>query len=193
MLTGPTGAGIDKSLAEQEKAEQAMIHEFPEVAQIYSRIGTAEVQTDPMGPNLSDTFVFFVEPEKWRKVNGRRVTKDDLAKMLSKTVEAKTPGLSPAITQPIEMRFNELLEGARADIAVKIVGQDLAVLESAQTNARTILESIQGTGDVEFDAFGKAPVLEITLNRTNMTRFNVHAKEVNQVVATALGGEQVGS
>ena len=193
MLTGPASVGIDASLVQQKKAEQALMQEFPEIAHIYSRIGTAEVQTDPMGPNLSDTFIFFVPPEKWRKANGRAISKDDLAALLSKTVEAKTPGLSPAITQPIEMRFNELLEGTRADIAVKIFGQDLAVLEKAQTEARAILEKIPGTGDVEFDAFGKAPVLEITLNRTNMTRYNVHAHEVNKVVATALGGETVGT
>jgi len=193
MLTGPNGAGIDKSLALQEKAEQAMKREFPEVAHVYSRIGTAEVQTDPMAPNLSDTFVFFVEPEKWRKVNGRRVTKVELAQMLSKTIESKTPELSPAITQPIEMRFNELLEGARADIAVKIFGQDLEVLEQAQAEAKEILEKIPGTEDVEFDAFGKAPVLEITLNRTNMVRYNVHASEVNKVVEATLGGMNVGT
>ena len=193
MLTGPASVGIDTSLAQQKKAEAALLREFPEIAHLYSRIGTAEVQTDPMGPNLSDTFIFFVPPEKWRKVDGRRITKDDLTALMSATVEAKTPGLSPAITQPIEMRFNELLEGARADIAVKIFGQDLAVLEKAQNDARAILEKIPGTGDVEFDAFGKAPVLEITLNRTNMTRYNVHAREVNKVVATALGGVNVGT
>ena len=193
MLTGPASVAIDTSLAQQRKAEQALIKEFPEIAHIFSRIGTAEVQTDPMGPNLSDTFIFFVPPAQWREVNGRRISKDDLAELMSKTVEAKTPGLSPAITQPIEMRFNELLEGARADIAVKIFGQDLAVLEKAQADARGMLEGIPGTGDVEFDAFGKAPVLEITLNRTNMTRYNVHASEVNKVVATALGGANVGA
>jgi cobalt-zinc-cadmium resistance protein CzcA len=193
MLTGPTSAGIDKSLAEQKKAEQAIRSEFPEVAHIYSRIGTAEIQTDPMGPNLSDTFVFFIEPEKWRKVSGQRIEKDELAKLLARTVERKAPDLSPAITQPIEMRFNELLEGARADIAVKIFGQDLEVLEKAQTAAKEALEKIPGTGDVEFDAFGKAPVLEITLNRTNMIRYNVHAREVNKVVAATLGGMNVGT
>jgi cobalt-zinc-cadmium resistance protein CzcA len=193
MLTGPASVGIDTSLALQKKAEATLLKEFPEIAQIYSRIGTAEVQTDPMGPNLSDTFIFFGPPEKWRKVNGRVTSKEDLAALLSKAVEAKTPGLSPAITQPIEMRFNELLEGARADIAVKIFGQDLAVLEKAQADARALLEKIPGTGDVEFDAFGKAPVLEITLNRTNMTRYNVHAAEVNKVVTAALGGANVGT
>jgi cobalt-zinc-cadmium resistance protein CzcA len=185
--------GIDTSLAQQKKAETALLQEFPEIAHLYSRIGTAEVQTDPMGPNLSDTFIFFVPPEKWRKVDGHRITKDDLAALMSATIEAKTPGLSPAITQPIEMRFNELLEGARADIAVKIFGQDLAILEKAQADARAVLEKIRGTDDVEFDAFGKAPVLEITLNRTNMSRYNVHAREVNKVVSTALGGENVGT
>ncbi len=193
MLTGPASVSIDTSLAQQKKAERALMQEFPEIAYVYSRIGTAEVQTDPMGPNLSDTFIFFVPPEKWRKVNGRTIGKEELAELMSKTVAAKTPGLSPAITQPIEMRFNELLEGARADIAVKIFGPDFAVLEKAQTEARAILEKIPGTGDVEFDAFGKAPVLDISLNRTNMTRYNVHAREVNKAVAASLGGENVGT
>jgi cobalt-zinc-cadmium resistance protein CzcA len=91
------------------------------------------------------------------------------------------------------MRFNELLEGARADVALKIVGEDFAVLEKAQTEARKVLEGIRGTGDVEFDAFGKAPVVEITLNRTNMTKYNVHAAEVNKVVEAAMGGSRVGN
>jgi cobalt-zinc-cadmium resistance protein CzcA len=193
MLTGPASVGLDTSLAQQKKAERLLQQQFPEVAYLFSRIGTAEVQTDPMGPNLSDTFIFFGPPDKWRKANGRPVTKDKLAAQMSKTIEENGLGLSAPITQPIEMRFNELLEGARADIAVKIFGQDLAVLEKAQTEARAILENIPGTADVEFDAFGKAPVLEITLNRTNMTRYNVHASEVNKVVTAALGGANVGT
>ncbi|MEY2408590.1 MAG: heavy metal efflux system protein [Verrucomicrobiota bacterium] len=193
MLTGPASVGIDTSLAQQKKAERALLADFPEISYVFSRIGTAEVQTDPMGPNLSDTFIFFVPAETWRKIHGRTITKDDLAAEMSAAVEAKGLGLTAPITQPIEMRFNELLEGARADIAVKIFGPDLAVLEKAQTDARAILEKISGTGDVSFDAFGKAPVLEITLNRTNMTRYNVHAREVNALVATALGGANVGT
>jgi cobalt-zinc-cadmium resistance protein CzcA len=193
MLTGPTSVGIDTSLAQQEKAERILMQEFPEIAHVFSRIGTAEVQTDPMGPNLSDTFVFFVPREKWRKVNGRPIRKEDLAELMAKTIGARLPGLTAPITQPIEMRFNELLEGARADVALKIFGEDFSVLEKAQTQARSLLESIPGTGDVEFDAFGKSPVLEITLNRTNMTRYNVHAAEVNKVVAAAMGGTTVGN
>jgi cobalt-zinc-cadmium resistance protein CzcA len=193
MLTGPASVGVETSLAQQKKAERILQKEFPEIAYIYSRIGTAEVQTDPMGPNLSDTFIFFIPPEKWRKVDGRALSKEDWTARMSQVIEASELGLSASITQPIEMRFNELLEGARADIAVKIFGQDLGVLEKAQTDARAVLEKIPGTGDVEFDAFGKAPVLEITLNRTNMTRYNVHAAEVNKVVTGALGGANVGT
>ena len=193
MLTGPVSVGIDTSLSQQKKAEQVLRREFPEVSHVFSRIGTAEVQTDAMGPNLSDTFVFFVPREKWRKVNGRAITKEELAEMMSKAIEAQGLGLSAPITQPIEMRFNELLEGARADIAVKIFGNDLEVLQKAQTDARAVLEKIRGTGDLEFDSFGKAPVLEITLNRTNMMRYNVHASEVNKVVTAALGGANVGT
>jgi len=193
MLTGPSSVALERSLEQQLKAERALRKEFPEIDYLFSRIGTAEVQTDPMAPNLSDTFIFFVPREKWRKVNGRTITKDELAEQMSKSVEMKGLGLSAPITQPIEMRFNELLEGARADIAVKIFGEDLGLLEKAQTDARAILEKIPGTGDVEFDAFGKAPALEITLNRTNMIRYNVHAKEVNQVVEAALGGMTVGT
>ena len=193
MLTGPVSVGIDTSLAQQKKAEKVLFEEFPEIDYIFSRIGTAEVQTDPMGPNLSDTFIFFVPQRKWRKINGHRVSKDELAGLMSKAVEAKGLGLTAPITQPIEMRFNELLEGARADIAVKIFGADLEILQKVQTEARQVLEKIRGTDDVEFDNFGKAPVLEITLNRTNMMRYNVHASEVNKVVAAALGGANVGT
>src|SRR5207247_8876355 len=123
------------------------------------------------------TFIVCPPRAKWRTVNGRTTKKDDLAAARSAAVEAKGLGLNAPITQPIEMRFNELLEGARADIAVKIFGPDLAVLEKTQADARGILEGIPGTGDVEFDAFGKAPVLQITLNRTNMTRYSVHDSE----------------
>jgi len=193
MLTGPTSVGVDTSLEQQKKAERVLLQEFPEIEHIFSRIGTAEVQTDPMGPNLSDTFIFFHPREKWRKVNGRPIRKEDLAEAMAKTVETRVPGLTAPVTQPIEMRFNELLEGARADVALKIYGDDFSVLEKAQTEARALLEKIRGAGDVEFDAFGRAPVLEITLNRTNMSRYNVHAAEVNKVVEAAMGGSKVGN
>ena len=193
MLTGPASVGIDMSLEQQLKAEKLLLKEFPEIAHIFSRIGTAEVQTDPMGANLSDTFIFFNPRNTWRKINGRTATREDLSALMAKAVEEHLPGIAAPITQPIEMRFNELLEGARADIAVKIFGDNFDTLSQAQTEIREILEKIPGTADAEFDAFGKSPTLEITLNRTNMVKYNVHGAEVNKVVAAALGGAQAGT
>jgi cobalt-zinc-cadmium resistance protein CzcA len=193
MLTGPASVALDTSLEQQLKAERLLLQEFPEIAHIFSRIGTAEVQTDPMGVNLSDTFIFFQPIEKWRKIEGRKATREQLAALMAKAIEDNLSGIEPAITQPIEMRFNELLEGARADIAVKIFGENLDTLANAQTKVREILEKIPGTGDAEYDAFGKSPSLEITLDRSNMLKYNVHAAEVNKVVASALGGAQVGT
>jgi len=193
MLTGPASVSVDMSLKQQLKAEKLLLKEFPEIKTVYSRIGTAEVQTDPMGPNLSDTFISFHPPEKWRKIDGRTATREELSALMAKTIEENLPGIAAPITQPIEMRFNELLEGARADIAVKIFGDDFETLGQAQTKVREILESIPGTGDAEFDAFGKSPTLEITLNRTNMVKYNTHAAEVNKTVAAALGGARAGT
>jgi cobalt-zinc-cadmium resistance protein CzcA len=193
MLAGPASIALDTSLERQLKAEKLLLKEFPEIAHVFSRIGTAEVQTDPMGVNLSDTFIFFQPREKWRDIDGRKATREQLSSLMAKAIEENVAGLEPAITQPIEMRFNELLEGARADIAVKIFGENLDTLAKAQTEVREILEKIPGTGDAEYDAFGKSPSLEITLDRSNMLKFNVHAAEVNKVVAGALGGTQVGT
>jgi cobalt-zinc-cadmium resistance protein CzcA len=95
--------------------------------------------------------------------------------------------------QPIEMRFNELLEGTRADIAVKVFGPDYDILEKSAKQIRYVLAGIRGAADVDFDALGKAPVLEITLNRTNLGKFNFRAAEVNHAIATALGGKTVGT
>jgi cobalt-zinc-cadmium resistance protein CzcA len=105
----------------------------------------------------------------------------------------KVPGQAYLFMQPIEMRFNELLEGTRADIAVKVFGADYDILEKNAKAMSEILAKIPGAGDVDFDALGKAPVLEITLNRTNLARFNVRAAEVNNVIATGLAGKKVGT
>jgi cobalt-zinc-cadmium resistance protein CzcA len=193
MLTGPASVALDTSLQQQLKAEKLLLKEFPEIAHIFSRIGTAEVQTDPMGVNLSDTFIFFHPPEKWRQIDGRRATREQLSALMARAVEENLPGMAAPITQPIEMRFNELLEGARADIAVKIFGENFDTLSKAQSEVREILGKIPGTGDAEFDAFGKSPSLEIRLDRANMAKYNVHAAEVNNAVEAALGGKQAGT
>jgi cobalt-zinc-cadmium resistance protein CzcA len=193
QMVRTTSIGLDAAIDMQKKTERVLLDDFPEVARTYSRIGTAEVATDPMGVNVADTYVFFAPPEKWRQVNGRTISKEELANLISEVVSRKVPGQAALFMQPIEMRFNELLEGTRADIAVKVFGPDYDILEKSAKQIRYVLAGIRGAADVDFDALGKAPVLEITLNRTNLGKFNFRAAEVNHAIATALGGKTVGT
>ena len=193
QMVRTTSIGLDAAIDMQKKTEHVLLDDFPEVARTYSRIGTAEVATDPMGVNVADTYVFFSRQEKWRKVNGRTITKPELANLMSEVISRKVPGQAALFLQPIKMRFNELLEGTRADISVKVFGADYAILEKSAKEIRDILASIRGAADVDFDALGKAPVLEITLNRTNLAKFNCRAEEVNNAIATGLGGRTVGT
>ena len=187
-----TSIGLDASVAMQEKAEKVLLDAFPEVSYTFSRIGTAEIATDPMGVNVADCYIFFTPQEKWRKIDGRTITKDELANLMSEELSDRVPGQAYLFSQPIEMRFNEILEGTRADIAVKVFGEDYPTIERIAGEVRELLETIPGAADVEFDALGKAPMLEISLNREAMTRYNLHAEEINSVIAHALAGEDVG-
>ncbi len=187
-----TSIGIDASVDMQKRGEKVLLTQFPEVDYVFSRLGTAEVATDPMGVNVADTYIMFKPQEKWRKVNGKTITKDELANLMTEELGKHVPGEAHLFSQPIEMRFNEILEGTRADIAVKVFGEDFAVIEQIAGEAREILEKIPGAADVEFDALGKSPLLEIIPKREAMRKYNLHAAELNSVVHTALAGEEVG-
>ncbi|MGA7879348.1 MAG: CusA/CzcA family heavy metal efflux RND transporter [Terrimicrobiaceae bacterium] len=187
-----TSIGLDASIAMQERAEKVLIEEFPGVAYTFSRIGTAEVATDPMGVNVADTYIFYKPLEDWPKINGKALTKDELANRMSAELGVQVPGQAYLFSQPIEMRFNEILEGTRADIAVKVFGDDYAEIEKIAGEVREILEKVPGAADVEFDALGKAPLLEVTPNRQAMAKYNVHADEINQAVENAMAGGEPG-
>lgn len=187
-----TSIGIDASTDMQKRGEKMLLEKFPEVDYVFSRIGTSEVATDPMGVNVADTYIMFKPHNKWRKIKGRTITKDELANLMTHELGEYVPGEAHLFSQPIEMRFNEILEGTRADIAVKVFGEDFAVIERIAGEAREILEKIPGAADIEFDALGKAPLLEIVPKRDAMNKYNLHAAELNRVVNTALAGEEVG-
>ena len=187
-----TSIGIDASIDMQKRGEKMLLEKFPEVDYIFSRLGTAEVATDPMGVNVADTYIMFKPRNTWRKIDGRRATKDDLANLMTQELGKYVPGEAHLFSQPIEMRFNEILEGTRADIAVKIFGEDFTVIEKIAGEAREILEKVPGAADVEFDAMGRAPLLEIIPKRDAMSKYNLHAAELNRVVETALAGQEVG-
>lgn len=188
-----TSIGLDASVGMQEQAEKVLREKFPDIAYTFSRIGTAEVATDPMGVNVADTYIFYKPLEEWPKVDGRILTKDDLANRMSAELSVQAPGQAYLFSQPIEMRFNEILEGTRADIAVKVFGDDYAEIERIASEVREILEKVPGAADVEFDALGKAPLLEVTPNREAMAKYNVHASEINDAVEHAMAGGEPGT
>ncbi len=141
-----------------------------------------------MGVNVADTYIFYKPQKEWTSAH----SKDELADRMSKELSVQVPGQAYLFSQPIEMRFNEILEGTRADIAVKVFGDDYAEIERIATETREVLEKVPGAADVEFDALGKAPLLEIRLNRQAMTTYNVHAAEINEAVESALAGQEAG-
>jgi cobalt-zinc-cadmium resistance protein CzcA len=187
-----TSIGIDASVDMQKRGEKVLLEKFPEVAYTFSRLGTAEIASDPMGVNVADTYIMFSPPDRWRQVDGKPIGKEALAALMTEELGKHVPGEGHLFSQPIEMRFNEILEGTRADIAVKVFGEDFAVIERIAGEARDILEGIRGASDVEFDALGKSPLLEIVPKRDAMSKYNLHAAELNRVVTTALAGQVVG-
>ncbi len=187
-----TSIGIDASIEMQKRGEKLLREKFPEVDYVFCRLGTAEVATDPMGVNVADTYIMFTPQDKWRKVNGKPISKESLATLMTEELGKHIPGEGHLFSQPIEMRFNEILEGTRADIAVKVFGDDFAIIEKIASEAREVLEKIPGAADVEFDALGKSPMLEIVPNREAMGKYNLHAAELNRVVHAALAGQEVG-
>ena len=187
-----TSIGIDASIEMQKRGEKLLLEKFPEVDYVFCRLGTSEVATDPMGVNVADTYIMFRPLDKWRKVDGKPISKEALATLMTEELGKHIPGEGHLFSQPIEMRFNEILEGTRADIAVKVFGDDFAVIEKIAGEAREVLEKIPGAADVEFDALGKSPLLEIVPNREAMGKYNLHAAELNRVVHAALAGQEVG-
>ena len=187
-----TSIGLTPSLELQTAAEKLLLGKFPEISHTFARIGTSEVATDPMGVNVGDAYILLKPKSEWRRLDGRPITKDALTDLMAASLATHFPGQSQLFSQPIELRFNELLSGSRADIAIKVFGDDYATLETLAVEIREIVEKIPGAADVEFDAAGKSPVLQIVPDREAMARYNVQADALNQVVATAFAGAESG-
>jgi cobalt-zinc-cadmium resistance protein CzcA len=188
-----SSAGLGASVDLQKKSEKLLLEKFPEIEGLFANIGTAEIAIDPMGPNVCDTYIELKPRSQWRKVNGRAATKEQLIELMRRELVVNVPGQALLFTQPIQMRFNEMMAGVRADIAVKVYGDDFKELERIATEIRDVLRPIPGSGDVEFDAFGRSPLLEIKPDRDALRRYNLPAEAMNRAIATALGGQEVGS
>jgi cobalt-zinc-cadmium resistance protein CzcA len=197
MVFRASSINLDQSIEEQRKTEREIPKRVPEVTHVFSRIGSAEIATDPMPPSDCDFYIYYKPQREWRKLNNRPISKEDLAQIITTEIEALNPGARVMVAQPVEMRFNEMLEGIRADIAVKIFGNDYDVLERIGSEVKEVLEQIPGTregeGEVEYETTGRAPMLEIRVKRDVLAKYNLHAGDVNQTIAAALGGQTVGT
>jgi heavy metal efflux system protein len=197
MVYRAASISLDATVEAQRKTDLEIKARVPEITHVFSRIGSAEIATDPMPPSDTDFYIYYKPRSQWRKIDNRPITKDELAKIITTEIEAINPGAHVMVAQPVEMRFNEMLEGIRADIAVKIFGNDYDVLERLGAEVKEVLEQIPGTregeGEVEFETTGRSPMLEIKVKRDVLAQYNLHSGDVNQTIAAALGGQTVGT
>lgn len=190
------GISLSESLRLQEASEKA-IAAFPEVETVFGRLGTPESATDPMGVHLADTFVVLKKPlSRWPKVDGRRRSKDELFAAIERSVSGLGLQQELVQSQPIEMRFNEILEGSRADVSLRIYGPDLDVLAGLLGQAKEAVEKVPGAAEVELDALTalrQSPVLSLRPDYGRLARYRVSLGELNRTVEAAMGGKELGS
>jgi cobalt-zinc-cadmium resistance protein CzcA len=180
----PQNASLSISADLQTKAEK-LILSYPEVSHVFTRIGTAEVATDPMGVNVSDTYIIL-------KDFGKGLDFDKFAEGLLDRLKTDLPGMTYLASQPIQMRFNELLEGSRADLTIKIFGPDLKTLEEIGEQVEETIKPISPTSDVELDRTGGFPMFVIEPDMSAMRDYGVKKADVLELVSLSLSGEEVG-
>jgi cobalt-zinc-cadmium resistance protein CzcA len=196
-LTRASDIGVDASLELQKKSDH-VIARFKEVEHVFSRIGTPESATDPMGVHLSDTFLILnKDHSKWPEIqNGRRRTKSELYVAIKEALEKEVPNQEVNENQPIEMRFMEIMEGSRADVTLKVYGPELPVLIELLEKSIAVLEKVKGTDAAEMDALTalrKSPVLSARPNYSAIARYGLDIHNVNKLLETAMAGKEVGS
>ncbi len=179
--------GISESTAMQLQVEKA-ISALPEVAFVYSKTGTAEMAADPMPPNVSDTFIILKPHDEWPD---QSMNKPDFIKKLAKAV-GQVPGNNYEYTQPIQMRFNELISGVRSDVAVKVYGDDFETMTDTANKIASVLRSIDGAADVKVEQTTGLPMLDIDLNKEAITRYGLSVGDILDLVSAAVGGKEAG-
>ncbi|MGQ3140049.1 MAG: efflux RND transporter permease subunit, partial [Sphingopyxis solisilvae] len=181
------GTSLTQSIAMQEALEKR-IRQFPEVERVFAKIGTPEVATDPMPPSVADNFIMLKDRKEWPNP---RKTRDQLVAELNKAAN-EVPGNNYEFTQPVKMRMNELIAGVRADVAIKLFGDDLdQLLESGQA-IEEVAGGIAGAQDVKLEQVTGLPMLSVTPDRDKLARYGVSMETVQDAVSTATGGRQAG-
>jgi cobalt-zinc-cadmium resistance protein CzcA len=183
----PPGTSVEQSQHMQFAVEQAISRE-PEVQYAFSRTGTSEIASDPMPSNATDTFVILKPRSEWPDP---RLPKAELVERIERRVST-VPGNSYEMTQPIQMRFNELISGVRADVAVKVFGDDFASMNATANRIAEVLRNVRGAADVRVEQTEGLPLLDIRPNRDAMARVGVTPGDVQDVVAATIGGRDAG-
>lgn len=181
------GTSLSTAIAMQSELEKT-IQSFPEVERVFSKIGTAEIATDPMPPSVADIFIMLKPQSEW---SGSYRTKDELIVAMERVV-LQVPGNNYEFTQPIEMRFNELIAGVRADVAVKVFGDDLDRLLALGERIEALITAVPGAADVKVEQITGLPVLSIQVDRASIARYGLNVADVQDAVAIAVGGKNAG-
>ena len=183
------GTSLTESVRMQSFMEKMLIEEFPEVDTVIARIGTAEVATDAMPPNIGDTYVLLKDRKEWPDPSK---TKAELVQEMEVALEG-IPGSNYEFSQPIQLRFNELISGVRSDVAVKIYGDDLDQLVKSANDILEVVQTIEGSAGAKVEQVTGLPVLSIVPDRKRMDLYGLNIADVQEIVQTAMGGREAGT
>lgn len=183
------GTSLTQSVAMQRQLESRLKEKFPEIKRVFARTGTAEIASDPMPPNISDGYIMLKPEKDWPEP---RRTRDALLEAIQAEV-ATLPGNNYEFSQPIQLRFNELISGVRSDVAIKVFGDDMDVLNETATEIATMLEKINGASEVKVEQTTGLPVLTVQIDREKSSRYGLNVGDVQDAVATAIGGREAGT
>src|SRR6056297_2583966 len=181
------GTGLEQAI-EMQKAIEARLQAFPEVDKVFARSGTPEVATDPMPPGVADNFVILKPREAWPEPDK---PKAELVEELEAAI-TQLPGNNYEFTQPIEMRFNSLISGVRADLAIKVFGDDLDTLLDTANEILAEVQRIDGAADASVEQVGGLPMLAVVPEREALARYGLNVEDLQDLVATGIGGRQAG-
>ena len=181
------GTSLTQSVEMQRELERTLL-QAPEVARVFSKIGTPEIASDPMPPSVADTFVMLKPRAEWP--DPKRATAALVADL--QALVGQVPGNNYEFTQPIQMRFNELISGVRSDVAVKVFGDDMAVMEATGDRIADVLQGISGAADVKVEQTTGLPMLTLHIDRAALARLGLSVADVQQTAAAAIGGQEAG-
>lgn len=184
-----TGTSLTKTIATTTKIEKIILKNFPEVEQVVSRIGAAEVPTDPMSMEESDVIIKLKPKSEWVSAS----SKDELADKIKTAIVKQIPNMDIEFTQPIEMRFNELISGTRSDVAVKIFGEDLEILAQKAIEIKKAIQNVEGASDVIIEKTEGLPQMAVTYDRSKIARYGLNITDLNEIIALGFAGKTVGN